>query len=37
MRFLFRVNQPEGGVVEKSRAFERDAEASAYASQLLQD
>jgi hypothetical protein len=35
--FLFRIDRPGAGLLEKTRAFERDDEASAYAAQLLRD
>ena len=35
--FLFRVDQPDGDVIEKSRTFSKDPEATAYARQLLDD
>jgi hypothetical protein len=35
--FLFRIDQASGGLIEKTRAFERDQDASAYATQLLRD
>ena len=35
--FVFRIDRPASGPIEKTRAFDRDDEASAYASQLLRD
>ncbi len=35
--FIFRIDRQGAGLFEKTRAFERDDEASAYAAQLLRD
>ena len=35
--FLFRIDRPGDAPVGRTRAFERDADASAYARQLLED